>query len=743
MFLFQWLNNIEGDKDFQMCGGCGKRFERKAALHSHAQMCIKRIAVCNSIKEHSAKRKEEENKDKNKVHKIEKVSSSDVFQALKGASKRKPYLLRTYKNRYMPSANNDDKSLDICDVNANSKVVEINCDISSEILTNSSLHKKEEIVDHITKSTECNLNNSDNLENFKGFSRECESSQTAIKFDQHFDSDHRNITNSKTGEGFPLSSLLSSVEKRNEISVEERNEISDEFRNKKSNLFIDNQMGVGGKHSKVKNMVINVTQEPFTKRTKVNGQISIRNIADLTGISVAHKKDSQSQRFKTQNNILNDLKLSYKFDKAENISQTANMCTSNISLDRKHEVKTCKRKRSISYDMFPTKKSLRKDKSKALKDQDVNFIERAGPFMDKSKLLCKQCKKTYPTFAKLLWHMSGHFSWFRFQCSRCSFISFRKSDCAKHAKVIHAIHPKDLPSVVLPIPNWKVVLMSHDFSDFNEENDLSGKHTDEVIIDECNEEENNVEEGKKSAGSADCDNEHIMRTLFIDTEATEDISSKCLDFPQPIHDQSLPVKNEISHTDEGKGNGIIDIIEDTHESFLIKDIPQEMYNSDILDVFPKKIYVEDNQFSMCSTSTDEDLFKKYLIPKTKDIEIILMDEIKQEVEEPMEDNNMSPHTIFAENDTNENVDENEAFITYRDVVNAHEDYDHIDLNSSTNSEYNNSPISFISTRPTRIRTRSIKTRHDDFFYELNKPLKPSELTNNKNNGNQKVRSKIS
>lgn len=64
----QWINDIEGDNDFQYCIGCGKHFERKAALHSHSQMCAKRLEVCNNIKENA--KKKEESIEKAKLEKL-------------------------------------------------------------------------------------------------------------------------------------------------------------------------------------------------------------------------------------------------------------------------------------------------------------------------------------------------------------------------------------------------------------------------------------------------------------------------------------------------------------------------------------------------------------------------------------------------------------------------------------------------------------------------------------------------
>lgn len=41
----EWMDNFEDDQELQRCGGCGRRFERRAALTSHSQICQKRIAA--------------------------------------------------------------------------------------------------------------------------------------------------------------------------------------------------------------------------------------------------------------------------------------------------------------------------------------------------------------------------------------------------------------------------------------------------------------------------------------------------------------------------------------------------------------------------------------------------------------------------------------------------------------------------------------------------------------------------
>ncbi|XP_029039216.1 LOW QUALITY PROTEIN: zinc finger protein 800 [Osmia bicornis bicornis] len=44
----EWMDHLESDAELQRCGGCGKRFDRKAALSAHSQYCHRRVAACES-----------------------------------------------------------------------------------------------------------------------------------------------------------------------------------------------------------------------------------------------------------------------------------------------------------------------------------------------------------------------------------------------------------------------------------------------------------------------------------------------------------------------------------------------------------------------------------------------------------------------------------------------------------------------------------------------------------------------
>ncbi|XP_057339111.1 zinc finger protein 800 [Microplitis mediator] len=45
----EWMTHLESDTELQRCGGCNKRFDRKAALLAHSQICQRRQAACNDV----------------------------------------------------------------------------------------------------------------------------------------------------------------------------------------------------------------------------------------------------------------------------------------------------------------------------------------------------------------------------------------------------------------------------------------------------------------------------------------------------------------------------------------------------------------------------------------------------------------------------------------------------------------------------------------------------------------------
>lgn len=84
-YFQQWMNDFECSSDLKMCGGCGKRFERRAALQSHLQLCLKRS---DAIKEDNVKPPHGEDKQSERDAASLKSSPKSL-----GSERRKPPII--------------------------------------------------------------------------------------------------------------------------------------------------------------------------------------------------------------------------------------------------------------------------------------------------------------------------------------------------------------------------------------------------------------------------------------------------------------------------------------------------------------------------------------------------------------------------------------------------------------------------------------------------------------------------
>ncbi|KAJ8919134.1 hypothetical protein NQ315_012119 [Exocentrus adspersus] len=787
----QWLNNIEGDNDFQMCGGCGKRFERKAALHSHAQMCTKRIAVCNIIKENNAKKKEEESRDmKNKNMKPEKV------KVLKGSSKRKPYLLRTYKPIEVGSCDNTkilppNDGNSICDLNANCEIVETNCDNSKNLIkedatqripnslsssadtdtlspsrnmhtVSSSIEKlgTDKMLRIIGSSANCNDSvneyecdlmspNTDTNINIPDIdihasvpdahininSPNTDTNPNALKTDVNVNIPNsvidppnidKNVNIPKTNinqEGYSsgsshtvsdfdsfcqrvAASLVIDTLDSTEVEAEETQKPTKTvpliLRRRKSTKPEDDnsilQCSKALSRSETTNqdelesvtevhnycnenettVQINDTSKPEKLPSNSNFNISVKSLEDLIGLSPQdHIKNRENKE-----TYMNTTYKNFELNRLPATSIVSDTCDAVITEDYLEQPlakdsKCVKRKRTCSFDSTGRNRiSKLSRRNILLNKQDINFISKASPFMDQNKHLCIPCQSTYPTLSKLLWHMSAHFSWFRFQCSRCSFISFNKLDCANHARKTHRIKKTSIQSVVLPIPNWKTVLMSHDFCILNDDSDLTGKHTDEVISADPEEDAIIVSLGEKMK-HIECNEPDCSVRLFAE-------SQNLVSEPEndPLECDSLLNCGSSMKQDN------IDVIADVQESFQI-EVPQEIYTFEIIDLIEDVNYEERSPYDTCikveRDDDDED---------EEDLDISACIAAHKKNNKPFVDTEIK---IASEVETNGKLS----------IKNA-EDDEYIKEHSQL----------AVNTRPTRKRTKSIKITQDDFCYDL-------------------------
>ncbi|XP_066138352.1 uncharacterized protein [Euwallacea fornicatus] len=474
----QWINDIEGDKDFQMCAGCGKHFERKAALHSHSQMCVKRLEV---IKGNAKKKDEEEAVEKAR---LDKQANDKVV--LKGAKKRKGLTIWDYRRKAVNGLEKlSDESLivdtsypfekfstgfqdlvreertdwqsvserNMSSIKLEKYPVEINSEsstrpviVSGTTATISFASKGNQIIDQSTDSvpspsSSCQIisrsnsvdeaicvSSSDESEQQKGYvtptklgrtrapgsPQSCKSSDIVNKSSQNGKSIFETPTD-----------LLSS-----EVSFETfcKRVVTFEVENaslKKGKRKIDLELGLG--------------RSPLNSCTTEDDVIFV--------------EDSTFKDFQLRN--------------SKNLSDLSNLSYNNPLKAKVNELQ----------EYVPNEKKMKTETQGSVKSE-INFLPRASLYMDREMLLCIPCGLTFKSFSLLLWHMSAHFSWFRFQCGKCSFVTFNKLDCTAHVRKDHKLKASQASSCVLPLPSWKTILMSHEYKSLDSQS-LKGRHTDE------------------------------------------------------------------------------------------------------------------------------------------------------------------------------------------------------------------------------------------------------------------------
>ncbi|KAL3276754.1 hypothetical protein HHI36_012124 [Cryptolaemus montrouzieri] len=596
----EWLDNVEGDNDLQMCGGCGKRFERKAALLSHSVMCTKRIAICNSIKENNAKKKEADDRENKQKIKTAKLNKPPLI----GSAKRKPECLITYKPK-TDDSQIETNTLKDEEQNSNSKNMIENVEVSErqldEVITITSEEDDDtnEIENDMTEqfdresvmsiigvdinNSECNSPSKDSEENFcsklsDGSGSPCrgfENSQT-IKFPElsrilPFEDFSKNSTDNcenihesdvvsqevdsttavtcentlmdetpvetvkdnlmdnllTCNEIFPndfeVSVSLNTTDSQSETIVvdEETQEIrsdvlktgdthepketdSSPIDNENERILVQefpdktNQKELTHSGISLNN---NVSEESYCENYDMvlsndrcsNSENSIKSlIKDIINEKQDHtyiqpfleeKKEETTRENPIEYTVITVVpeeiitvknNSEFSVSREESLKTQDNESLKSVNKELEEEVVNAdhdqrnfyvKRKRTLSsQDEWKSKKSVkvRSESDEALtENEDEIFLSRITPYTDMPNLTCSLCNSTFNSLSHLLLHMSIHFSWYRYQCSKCSFMSYNKYDCESHVHKEHKLPFNKMQNTVLPIPTWKTASISN------------------------------------------------------------------------------------------------------------------------------------------------------------------------------------------------------------------------------------------------------------------------------------------
>ncbi|XP_030760454.1 uncharacterized protein LOC115885627 isoform X2 [Sitophilus oryzae] len=427
----QWINNIEEDNAFQMCAGCGKRFERKAALHSHSKMCAKRLEVCNSINENAKKKEEEEKAKQDKLSKEKEL--------LRGASKRKAQNIYLYSQKPKDASPEKDRNKE---TPPPILVPEIDLDdpVDKKSLDIKIVENKTEVCDKLGTQvviSEIDITESDSNESSEKCAAEKEISDSDSTLSKMFQDS-------------------SPTKKTDDLSFESKQSSS-------------KSLGNSPKSKSTEDLLCSsVSFESFCQKV-----VDV-DLTDTEQGDVKKRKQPETEI------VIDDDDEDVIF---VGIESSPNVVCSQVS-----------KKMKFSNDAGPVPE----------RNSD-NFVLLAAPYMDQQRLICMPCVATFQNLDLLMWHMSAHFSWFRYQCAKCTFVTFNHNDCLVHLIQEHNLVELEASTFILPLPNWKTLLMSHDFRSLKDSQSFGGKHTNENINLEIIEESEPVDNESVASDSRDSD----------------------------------------------------------------------------------------------------------------------------------------------------------------------------------------------------------------------------------------------
>ncbi|XP_044757179.1 uncharacterized protein LOC123315521 [Coccinella septempunctata] len=645
----EWLDNVEGDSDLQMCGGCGKHFERKAALMSHSVMCIKRIAVCNSIKENNSRKKESENGDKFKSTQFSKAQHI-------GSAKRKSSNVIMYKPKNPsednhPQINNTETSKeDELENKEEGEIVESlvveehDSDVENTdewMKKDIQQYDKDKLMSIIGVDTGRNTPTSDQNTSSKlsdrsdspcrGFEAETSENTDSIVINDPGNysnsSDDPASSDTETNSNIPKNSMtdppkdipndlsdskvVSGVSENTEEKIVE-SEFSDQSSSSNSKTSTENEMDVSSDIS-LDNKIscdfkLDLCEDPNFIDVSIKPLIREIIDEDVTDSDIKNPQENVDSE-KSLLHKVNGLKTIENDVTNSNLEGEEKFNNNNtgviVETKAASSSKIRKRKRSDSSNSekiirasIPKLNQEKVDKS----EENKAFVSKISPFIDKQNLTCSLCNNQFVSLSELLLHMSNHFSWYRFQCSKCLFMSFNKNDCEKHVRKDHKLPLNLVEGSVLPIPTWKASLISDNFMHLeslsNEKDDAETLGTDTKIDEDKSINYQTIEIDEDNASTSEVE---LCDPLVIEADPSTDLGGYSMD----LSTINVGENNILGYIDLTLEENLDDCVETADNSFLLMeetDAMQDLSKQAIMEVILGNDHKKDNNVDKCEAS---------------------------------------------------------------------------------------------------------------------------------------------
>lgn len=467
------MNSFEEDLELQMCGGCGRRFERRAALNSHSQICQKRIAVKNNIK---AQRRSPS------------TSASTTNNRITSTK-----ILPTSTDRHLPRTENTRNDITCVESNASSFT-------PSSVLSESMQSNASGIKSIVTPSPSpvpLDISNQLLASSPSGSyhrTRHCSGSRTdTVKKDIPEKRIEIQIRRDycKTGIGpGGVSSVLgvggpSSQQQDCNSEIHENPMSYDDTEEGSNHDEVDNSFSEDCEgHSRLYHLT-----EPVTCISTKDLHLSCDKVEGSSGINVCHFTESIEKEavnveektidganihlVRTEGNVISDRSSIQSVQDSglnnANQSEEYSYATEKKGIDthvsnfrmfiEKNSTTAGQEDESRLRQVFTNSAALSdggelQDEAKKVMDKQGNESvpsasskkeEQFSPVMENRmksminirRLQCLPCQKKFNKLTNLRRHVAVHIGWNRYRCTECTFKCFSKYDCVTHVNKMH------------------------------------------------------------------------------------------------------------------------------------------------------------------------------------------------------------------------------------------------------------------------------------------------------------------
>ncbi|KAJ4436562.1 hypothetical protein ANN_16594 [Periplaneta americana] len=400
-----WMNNFEDDLELQMCGGCGRRFERRAALNSHSQICQKRIAIQNNIK---ARRPSPSVPTPSSTS--NRVTNTKVSTERQNSTRADTSSSESNANRLTPLSVISDSGVK-CMMTPSPSPVPL--DITTQ------LHASSPNASY-NRTRHCSGSRADNTK------KDIPEKRIEIQIRRDY---------CKTGSA--VNSVAGVTCQQDLISEENENSPSSDIEENAEGDNVDRESGA----------------EFATKDTDTKLKENVG--ADDCNSSVASESDKMESEGVSDEDCALSLKLEDSDDdNVPSVPDVVEGCDTYVDFvkEKSEDREADTEWNSVKTDMLHNSRELQNDVVEAGEMLDkiststvAKKEEQFSPVMENRmqsminirRLQCLSCQKKFNKLTNLKRHVAVHIGWNRYRCIQCTFKCYSKYDCVAHVNKVH------------------------------------------------------------------------------------------------------------------------------------------------------------------------------------------------------------------------------------------------------------------------------------------------------------------